>query len=246
MIKLASDTPLGEVGLKLTKLYLILILGGIPTAAYLGAIELSPISLNELGDFLAGAFGPLAIFWLILGFFQQGEELKNSVATLKLQADELRNSVEQQRELVEVTRQTLEHDSRLLELQLQQRKSDKRPIFQFDLSFKMSYQRHNSIYNFYIKNAGAAASNVEISVSQDKLNLFSVEIQALSPGETLQRTPSIDLDRVSDSPFYLQARYIDGDGDQFTDQYEINPPKDFRENPNGQYKVLKIENYKDA
>jgi hypothetical protein len=35
----------------------------------LGAIDLKQLSLNELGDFLAGAFGPLALFWLVLGFF---------------------------------------------------------------------------------------------------------------------------------------------------------------------------------
>lgn len=29
----------------------------------------TPLELNELGDFCAGVFGPLAIFWLILGFF---------------------------------------------------------------------------------------------------------------------------------------------------------------------------------
>jgi hypothetical protein len=55
-----------------------------------------------VGDFLAGAFGPIAIVWLVLGFIQQGEELKLNTAALKLQADELRQSVAQQRRLVEL------------------------------------------------------------------------------------------------------------------------------------------------
>ncbi|VTX66414.1 hypothetical protein [Acinetobacter ursingii] len=29
-----------------------------------------PKSLNELGDFLAGVFAPIAFFWLILGYMQ--------------------------------------------------------------------------------------------------------------------------------------------------------------------------------
>jgi hypothetical protein len=62
---------------------------------------------NELGDFLAGCFAPLAFLWLVLGFFQQGDELRNSVAALHLQGEELRNSVEQQKQLVEVTREQL-------------------------------------------------------------------------------------------------------------------------------------------
>ncbi|PCJ69877.1 MAG: hypothetical protein COA62_10265 [Rhodobiaceae bacterium] len=46
------------------------------------------LDLNELGDFLAGWFAPLAFGWLVLGFYQQGAELR-------LQAIELKNSVQQ-------------------------------------------------------------------------------------------------------------------------------------------------------
>ncbi len=65
---------------------------------------LRTMSLNEVGDFLAGAFGPLAVLWLVLGFFQQGIELRQSSQALHLQAEELRNSVEAQRDLVSVNR----------------------------------------------------------------------------------------------------------------------------------------------
>lgn len=69
---------------------------------------------NEAGDFLAGAFSPLAFLWLVLGYFQQGEELKNSADALWLQGEELRNSVTQQRELVEVTKEQLAHEREAL------------------------------------------------------------------------------------------------------------------------------------
>lgn len=46
------------------------------------------LDLNELGDFLAGWFAPLALGWVVLGFYQQGAELR-------LQAVELKNSVRQ-------------------------------------------------------------------------------------------------------------------------------------------------------
>ncbi|WP_425063717.1 hypothetical protein [Pyruvatibacter mobilis] len=43
---------------------------------------------NEFGDFLAGVAAPLAFLWLVLGFFQQGEELR-------LQVKEMSDSVKQ-------------------------------------------------------------------------------------------------------------------------------------------------------
>ena len=89
-------------------------IGAIVTVGYAAFIsyllygrfgQFNTMSLNEVGDFLAGIFGPLAIFWLILGFIQQGKELKQNTEALELQAQELKNSVEQQKELVSVSRQ---------------------------------------------------------------------------------------------------------------------------------------------
>jgi len=58
--------------------------------------DLVKLDLNEIGDLAAGAFGPIAFLWLILGYLQQGRELKASTEALKLQAEELNNSVTQQ------------------------------------------------------------------------------------------------------------------------------------------------------
>lgn len=50
--------------------------------------DLLKLSGNEFGDFLAGVFSPLAFLWLVLGFFQQGQELRASIHALELQGDE--------------------------------------------------------------------------------------------------------------------------------------------------------------
>jgi len=71
--------------------------------------------LNEWGDFLAGAFSPLAFMWLVLGYFQQGRELSQNTEMLRLQAAELRNSVEQQTQLVQTTREDVELNKAQLE-----------------------------------------------------------------------------------------------------------------------------------
>lgn len=94
-------------------------LGGVATLVYLFSFlalvwdrlgSLLSMPLNELGDFYAGAFGPVGFLWLVLGYLQQAEglrlstkalsiqatELQQSTDALKLQAEELKNSVEQQ------------------------------------------------------------------------------------------------------------------------------------------------------
>lgn len=70
---------------------------------FLGWDCASVMTFNEWGDFFAGASAPLAFLWLVIGYFQQGEELgQNTKAleqqerALRLQVDELRQSVEQQ------------------------------------------------------------------------------------------------------------------------------------------------------
>jgi hypothetical protein len=76
---------------------------------------LQTMRLNEVGDFLAGAFGPLAILWLVLGFFQQGIELRQGTDALRLQAKELNNSVAQQSEMVAAQKVTLQNYERSLQ-----------------------------------------------------------------------------------------------------------------------------------
>lgn len=78
------------------------------------------LELNALGDFLAGAFGPIAFLWLVLGFLQQGRELKLSTDALQLQAQELKNSVEQQSIMAAAALQQIDAQKAALILQEQE------------------------------------------------------------------------------------------------------------------------------
>lgn len=84
---------------------------------------------NEWGDFIAGGLGPIAIFWLVLGFFQQGKEPSHSVDALNLQAEELRNSVEQQSKIANLTAQQLEVEREKFEEERQMRLMSERGRF---------------------------------------------------------------------------------------------------------------------
>lgn len=75
----------------------------------------TPTSMNELGDFLAGAFAPIAFLWLVLGYRQQGKQLDQNTKALEqqekalqLQIDEMKKSVKQQKELSKIQNQQIE------------------------------------------------------------------------------------------------------------------------------------------
>lgn len=95
-------------------------LGIAITVIWLGVIGLiwifgglkAPKSLNELGDFLAGIFAPIAFFWLVLGYIQQGKQLDQNTRALEqqeialqLQINEMKESVKQQKELADIQKQ---------------------------------------------------------------------------------------------------------------------------------------------
>lgn len=129
-----AGTDASGIGEKLS------IFGIVGTFIYIGVIvfirwssfpKLATMPLNEFGDFCAGVFGPLAIFWLILGFFQQGRELQQSTKALELQAAELNNSVQQQKELVEVSREQVEAALKALQYEQQKQIDSAKPVFVF-------------------------------------------------------------------------------------------------------------------
>lgn len=59
-------------------------------------LQVSPriLGLNGLGDFVAGAMSPLAIFWLVMVYLQQRKEMREQVAQTKFIAIETRKQVE--------------------------------------------------------------------------------------------------------------------------------------------------------
>lgn len=101
-----------EIGSAVTLTYLV----GITVLTWGRIGTLGDMPLNEVGDFLAGAFGPVAFLWLVLGFLQQGDELRQGTEALKLQATELKNSVQQQSimaaaavDQIEAQREAIQH-----------------------------------------------------------------------------------------------------------------------------------------
>ncbi|WP_339426356.1 hypothetical protein [Pseudomonas proteolytica] len=138
------------------------------TAVYVGGAivimgsrfeELIVLKLNEIGDLAAGVFGPLAFLWLVLGYIQQGRELKLSSEALLLQAHELKESVKQQTELNNVTRESLRNQNLTLE-----------PVFHIyfeSMSDEFSEGDHYENAHFSLHNVGAQCEHVAVCVMAD-------------------------------------------------------------------------------
>jgi hypothetical protein len=65
--------------------------------------ELLTLKPNELGDMFAGFAAPLAFLWLVLGYLQQGEELRLQRTELALQREQLGLQKEETKRIADET-----------------------------------------------------------------------------------------------------------------------------------------------
>lgn len=101
-----------RVGWFFTILYLVTLVTYLAVQGH-NPFELEP---GPLGGFLAGAFSPLAVSWFILGYHQQGEELRLNTEALLAQQVELQNQVNETRKLVQINKNE-EKRIRIIELE---------------------------------------------------------------------------------------------------------------------------------
>lgn len=160
------------------------VVGGLLTTLYLIAFcsyctirwgDVNAMQPNNIGDFLAGAFSPLAFAWLVLGFIQQGIELRQNSAALSLQAEELRSAAEHAGAMVELQRK--EFDLRIQELEDARRKAEhaaasakkkeeeeivKRMQPRFGIGLAQRNRQERELVNGTLKNYGPGCTNVKI------------------------------------------------------------------------------------
>ncbi len=192
------------IGIGITVSYLI-------ATAFLGWGQwekFSEMKPNEVGDFLAGVVGPLALLWLILGYFQQGEELKQSTEALRLQAEELRNSVEQQQALVEVTKMQVDAQLEAFKHEREEQRRSVSPLLIFKYASGYGIGRLQR-YKFNLQNYGATITRCEITLQgRPRLPTASTEVFARGVGLDIEFTHDVDnLDSVN-----VLITFLDGAG----------------------------------
>ena len=79
------------LGLGLTFSWLLL--GSLYISANIGWLNLDRIPADEIGNFLEGAFAPLAFLWLVIGYFLQQKELQQNTEALRAQAEQMAETV---------------------------------------------------------------------------------------------------------------------------------------------------------
>lgn len=132
--------------------------------AWLARDKWAGLEPNAVGDFFSGAFAPLAFLWLVLGFFQQGTELRQSSEALRLQGRELQNSVRQQRELVKVTREQLQFDSAMLAAQRDELERTAKPIIAIRQGGNGPGNSGTRRHSFGVNNYGKRCTAVRVLV----------------------------------------------------------------------------------
>lgn len=198
------------------------VIGVVVTAAYLVAIttimifrseEFLSLRLNEVGDFLAGLLSPLAIFWIVLGFFQQGRELRNSVEALKLQSEELKNSVEQQSKLAQVSEEQLRLIRREALERAEQQLETSRP--KFTLRFSGGVSSGGKVKsNYVIKNVGAIAYNVRVRLALDSAEKNDFSWPVVEGGDSVDFTIEFSSTEKS-KKFDVEISSTDERGEEF-------------------------------
>lgn len=199
-----QDTKLNQLGWGLTGIYLFFLI----CMAIVARNKLFELDPNEFGDMLAGVFAPLAFLWLVLGFYQQGKELKASVAALKLQGRELRNSVIQQRELVAVSREHLQSE---IEAINQQRSADEfaaQPVL-VPCNGKAFPVAGGARFEIGFSNAGARATNVVLRGPGGPI----LEREVLATGERFMTRLSYP-DRADIKGYSGYVEYYDARGNR--------------------------------
>jgi len=168
-----------DIGIAATVVYLVVIVALIGGRSG----QLLTMPLNEVGDFFAGAFGPVAFLWLVLGFMQQGDELRLSTKALEDQAKELQKSVEHQMALVEATK--MQGEVELTKLQMQQDERDRALRASFKITtLAVRLDNPEAAKNsFRISNDGNNASDLAINFDPPIIGWQQLRAQDLKTGE---------------------------------------------------------------
>lgn len=213
-------TPLRtKIGVVLTAVYLLL----LGLLLYAKWPDLIGLKLNELGDFAAGAFGPLAFLWLILGYMQQGDELKQNTDALRLQAAELENTVQQQKELVALGHAQMRREKELAEEERARQIRAARPKFDFSIPSDASTNDGWIRLKIDVRNVGAHCSKLQ-TMNITKNVYFSLTRNS-SQGQSWQITAS-GLASETFETFDFYVAYLDLAGNMGRQLVSVNSLKD--------------------
>jgi hypothetical protein len=210
---------LNIIGFAITGAWLL----GVIALLYWKWEKLSELALNEWGDLFAGATAPLALIWLVIGYFLQGEELRLNTAALKAQEEELRNQVKETAILAansarqaEASEQmavaTKEEYNRIAQREL----ADTQPVFR--PRGGNEGRAPGLRYFTNIENVGAMVTKVNVLTSVEGLELRIDNAEVIPTGNTatLQASGEVRF------PFEFSLSFHDSAGFPQTQNFRMN------------------------
>lgn len=118
--------------------------------------KLQLLAPNEIGDFLAGVFAPLAFLFLLLGYVLQGKQLNH-------QSEGLKESIEQQNAILELMRQQYLHDKKVSHINAQPKLILKVLRVITSTICESEVTRYKYILKIHIENQGAPIINAKLA-----------------------------------------------------------------------------------
>lgn len=204
--------------------------------AFVGALiakldSVGALDLNEWGDFLAGFTAPLALIWIVIGYFLQGEELRLNTEALKAQQEELKRQVaetailaansDRQAKAAEqmafISRDESER-SRLKEL------ADAQPVFRAS-----GGQQTGGRVDTDITNSGATITNITVSTKEPGIHI------EFTPTDVLEERAQgrLQIHGASRFPLIFSMAYTDRLGKSHVKHFDMLRPHVLSERPFG-------------
>lgn len=193
---------------------------------YVRWADAATLSLNAWGDLMAGLTAPLALLWIVIGYFQQGEELRLNTEALKAQQEQLRRQVEETAVLAANSSRQAVAAEKLAFVTLEETehkqlkaKAEFQPIFRAN-----SGTNTGASVRTFIKNTGATVKNLSVKAQEPVL------ISISSP-EILERgqDSKLRIENVVQYPYWFEIAYQDLLGQNHTKKFQMIGPHRFRE-----------------
>ena len=181
--------------------------------------EWTSMSLDKWGEFFAGIVAPVVFLWLILGYLQQGEEVRSNTETLRLQQQALQQQVEGTAALVRNSEQQakaaverLEFERSKYERLLAQKKLSIQPVFAH-----MDVGGRDGNYGFRYKNTGGRAKHLTVVTVEPFCEIGLVPQDLIEAGGV----GTIHVSGITGFPTRLTITYIDENNEEGRMQLEI-------------------------
>lgn len=197
------------------------------------------MSLNEIGDFLAGTFSPLAFLFLYLGYKQnskalemQATELRLSNEALAKQIEEMEKSVEAQQEMFKLAeKQYLEsRDEKIKSSTPQIRLTGSkyhRTTPYHGGSYKHEFSLTIKVENLSIKNLHLRSSFWSVAKSGNPKNdLITLDIPSLDANQSVVIIFYKETDVVPFNNDTLYLNYYDEHNTKYQKSYQITKSDD--------------------